>query len=152
MLTKEQLNDMLQLLEAHRDGKKIEYQSIYSDGNDRWLDIEEPLFNFANYRYRVKVKPEESNDVLQLIEVHRYRPWLIREVPTGAWIRWNECGKTEIIGRRFGSHVIVGTVDNNIIPSVPTYNICWSTDFMLRFLDYSLDRGKSWHPCGVLVS
>ncbi len=52
-------NEMIAVIAAHRDGKKIEYRNGRDNGN-RWMVIESvPLWNFGDGEYRIKPEPRE---------------------------------------------------------------------------------------------
>ena len=139
MLTTEELDYMLRVIEAYKEGKEIEYRCKNYNSclleNKRWTYVENPCFDFAHSVYRVKVKPEEP----------KYRPWLIGEVPIGALIRWIDHTQPS---RVFDVTMITGITSSWVMTPIDEF----TTPVMLECFEYSLDQGKSWQPCGVSIS
>ena len=50
-------DEMIAVIAAHRDGKKIQCQS--KDGRDNWFDTPDPVWDFAFCDYRIKPEPRE---------------------------------------------------------------------------------------------
>ena len=50
--------EMIEVIQAYADGKKIEYKALNFDYN--WEVINEPPWNFSKYSYRVKAEPLEQ--------------------------------------------------------------------------------------------
>ncbi len=50
-------NEMIEVIQAHRDGKKIQAKSILIDWHDTVLN--QPSWNFDVYDYRIKPEPRE---------------------------------------------------------------------------------------------
>ena len=50
-------DEMIAVIAAHRDGKKIQCQS--KDGRDNWFDTPDPAWYFAFCDYRIKPEPRE---------------------------------------------------------------------------------------------
>ena len=50
-------DEMIAVIQAHKDGKKIQVGSILS--NTQWQDVEIPSWDFRTCRYRVKPYPME---------------------------------------------------------------------------------------------
>lgn len=52
-------DEMIAVIQAHKNGKRIQYQDIYGS-NHAWRDvIDEPCWSFAANNYRVKPEPRE---------------------------------------------------------------------------------------------
>lgn len=46
-------DEMIAVIQAHKDGKTIEYQNPDTDATDDWNRANTPIFNFARYDYRI---------------------------------------------------------------------------------------------------
>ena len=49
-------DEMIAVIKAHKEGKKIQSQEI---GNPNWYDVQFPLWDFYNLDYRIKPEPRE---------------------------------------------------------------------------------------------
>jgi len=98
----------------------------------------EPKWN-PEYEYRIKPEP-------------KYRPWTAEEVPVGALLhRLFEPNKIT---------VILGTTSDKVILSGPAPAGSLFINDLFTYhgghngdrVEHSLDHGKTWLPCGVLIS
>lgn len=48
------IDEMIEILEAYKNGKEIE---MFDVTECKWIDVEKPLWNFANCVYRIKKYP-----------------------------------------------------------------------------------------------
>ena len=101
-------------------------------GTEKWNDFvmrqAEPCWDWNSYDYRRKPEP-------------KLRPWRTEEVPVGALHNW------------FGFvSVILAAHDNKMFflnrNGEVTYNYLDSG--AVNIGKFSLDNGKTWHPCGAL--
>lgn len=90
-----------------------------------------------------------SNNIVEPWPEPRYRPWNLDEVPVGALYRPKDKSVTvQILAVfpyndfpiRFASWVRLGGIDGDTLKSA------------LEGREHSLDGGKTWIPCGVLVT
>ena len=51
-------NEMIEVIQAHRDGKVVECQRIVSSYSE-WSRTVIPSWDFSKFRYRVKLEPAE---------------------------------------------------------------------------------------------
>ena len=49
-------DEMIAVIQAHKDGKQIEY---LLKPVDRWVEIHDPQWDFLHYDYRIKPEPRE---------------------------------------------------------------------------------------------
>lgn len=54
-MTREETKELIAVMQAYVDGKKIE---IFDESADEWIDLEYPVWNWYNNVYRIK--PESS--------------------------------------------------------------------------------------------
>lgn len=89
-MTREETNEVIKVMSAYVNGKKIQYQN--DDG--RWVDTPNPLFDWSRWEYRIKPEP-------------KYRPFKTQEEcwqemqkhqPFG-WIKGNETGEYKQVFR-----------------------------------------------------
>lgn len=129
----QEIRNKITVMEAYLAGKAIQFKSNKYD--NIWQDANSLSFNCEGYEYRIKPIP-------------RYRAWTSEEVPVGSLIRWT--------GQNDSRTVIVGL-------SHPDKDIQWLNGHSDRYIitatqdalircEHSLDQGKTWLPCGVLVS
>ena len=131
-MTREELKRHWIFIEKFKDGASIQR---YEYGG--WLDVVD--FDYTiNCNFRIKPTPKPP----------QYRPWRPEEVPVGEQVRRkdqsNEQARCMIVGvENFGL----------IYVSSPAW--IKSKFSTLEFFDewtHSLDQGKTWLPCGVLVA
>jgi hypothetical protein len=123
-------------VQAAAEGKVIQMMS----SNGTWNEYPELAFVAPPHVYRIKPEP-------------KLRPWKPEEVPVGALIRWNNLGKEVNVGLRgFDVCFIGGIYGERIVPSVQrsSIGIRWDMECLLKYIEYSLDHGKTWLPCGVV--
>lgn len=124
--TKEHLEAMLPIMEAWVKGKTIEY---FDDSTEMWVEVNHQSAHWSvDYDYRIK--PEKTP-----------RPWKMEEVPIGALIR-TKAGNCPY---------------KALIISASEYQVCFGDhtyDFDeddLNYFEHSVDGGKTWLPCGVMI-
>lgn len=74
-MTKEETKELIAVMQAYVDGKKIE---IFDESADEWIDIEYPVWNWYNNVYRIK--PESSYRPFRNVEecwkeMQKHRPF-----------------------------------------------------------------------------
>lgn len=115
----------IEVMRAYAKGKTIQLQA----GSGQWVDTDTPSWDWCRCNYRIK--PSEP----------KLRPWEPEEVPVGALIKTRE-------GRRW----TITSCDADNIYSFD-YSPChWSFRDASIHINYSLDSGKTWLPCGVYES
>ena len=56
-------DEILEIVQAHIQGKKIEYREIYLREHGRWIPADTPdLWDFRNRRYRVAPEPRKPRE------------------------------------------------------------------------------------------
>lgn len=55
-MSKSEAKEFIEIMQAYVDGKEIEYRAK----NGEWFVIENPVWNFNEVEYRVRVKPKEK--------------------------------------------------------------------------------------------
>lgn len=140
-MTPQRAKELIPIIEAIAKGKILE---IRIKPNGKWLvnsfSNHGAAFENTNYDWRIKSEA-------------KYRPWRMEEVPVGGLLRWK--------GESTNKSVIL-TIDNqedvciyffNSLSEksdrIPTYNYASTC---LKDMEYSIDFGKTWQPCGVLES
>ena len=53
-MTREEIRAAAKVMEAYADGKKVQRQDI----NGRWIDCDNPMFDWASFNYRIKTEPK----------------------------------------------------------------------------------------------
>ena len=54
-------DEMIEIIQAHKEGKEVQREAVSPAGHVSWVDDPEPSFNFNMYYYRIKpeaVEPE----------------------------------------------------------------------------------------------
>lgn len=119
------IDQMIEVLQAVKALKKIQTKGC--EGN--WIDydpIYSPVFNFGVSDYRIKPKP-------------KFRPWKAEEVPVGAIVRYK--GNSQSIRL-----LIVSSFEPRLLGSESH----WTYSDFLNSMEYSINYGATWLPCGVL--
>lgn len=49
-------DEMIAVIQAHKDGKQVQYRRL-SMGEDDWLDLPDPAWDFSCSNYRIKPEP-----------------------------------------------------------------------------------------------
>jgi hypothetical protein len=126
-LDEKQLRKHWDVIRAWLDGKTIECRL---NETHEWEVTATPLFHI-DYEYRVKPEP-------------KFRPWKAEEVPVGAVIK----DKRE---DHFCRSLILGSCarENTVQISHEEHTKYFSFQEAFDSWEYSLDQGKTWHPCGV---
>jgi hypothetical protein len=52
-------DEMIAVITAHRDGKKVEFRR---NGDDRWGVVDDPVWDFALGEYRIKPEPPKPRE------------------------------------------------------------------------------------------
>ena len=142
-----QAKEYLPFVQAAAEGKTIQIKGKHGAYKD-WTDLDNTFCNlFAStdeeVGYTYRIKPES-----------RLRPWKPEEVPVGALLRrkFNPKREAVIVGvsvSGFAPHVkLCGNLDASVsehLKDLFTYHGGHNGDMM----EYSLDNGKTWLPCGV---
>ena len=56
---------MMEVMQAYLDGKKIEFANVnYNRSDNGWYEVASPSWNWEQYDYRVKQEPREFSVVL----------------------------------------------------------------------------------------
>lgn len=66
-------DEMIAVIQAHKDGKKIEYLN-----GSNWQHTSSPLFDFCNFVYRVKPSPMEVYAVMDATDSTIIASWLFK--------------------------------------------------------------------------
>lgn len=126
-----QAKEYLPFVQAAAEGKIIQFRS---KSNDNWYDSDNLSFT-DDYCYRIKPSPT-------------YRPWKPEEVPVGALLRKKDA-------KHFDVFLITGrTMFEGIayIYAEPWFNgnEPVTSERMMQF-EHSIDNGKTWLPCFLVV-
>jgi hypothetical protein len=133
-MTRERAKELLPIIQAFAEGRTIEVSA--TKGVLGWTTFKlESQPNWLDYMdYRIKPEP-------------KLRPWKPEEVPVGALIRgmYNEIRGRLILGfhKINGNGPYICYTDNNGHITGDGIEMCFSNR------EYSLDNGKTWHPCGT---
>lgn len=135
-MTREEAKSKAEILSAYALGRLIEFKH---KADDVWyFDAEGDLdMDFVHYDYRIKPAPQPP----------KYRAWTASEVPIGAMIRAIKEAyhfRSMIIGSNDKYFKYVGDPQSEVVESNFAY--------ALNHFDHSTDGGKTWSPCGVLIS
>ena len=114
--------EMIEVIQAHKEGKKIEYRK--KGAGDTWRLIARCVWNFYEYDYRIAPKPEPP----------KYRPWKYNELPkVGTVLIQPSTYDERMVVRRTLEYVYLGDAEN-----------AWSPEDLLAQWQ-QLDGS----PCGV---
>ena len=128
-MTKQNAKEFLHLVQALADGKTIQAKAQSMAGG--WYDyLPETDFYFDLKPDQYRIKPEP-----------KLRPWRPEEVPVGALYRGKQWSKDErgLIVHSTGNVFNVGGISED-----------FTTQYAAKNGECSLDRGATWHPCGVM--
>jgi hypothetical protein len=118
--------EKIEVMQARQRGDTIERLLIHGTG--RWEEAENPIWNWANFDYRIVSAP-------------KLRAWRPEEVPMPCVLR------NKTTGHRYQVLSVVPgglfTVSGGLIPLYPFRDLVASSE-------HSIDGGKTWLPCGVL--
>lgn len=115
--------EKIAVMEAFCNGQAVEFKR---DSATQWIKVESPAWDWSSYEYRIKKAPE-------------LRAWTFNEVPVGCAIRLKMNKDIKGIILRSGNSYVTSSIGNN------QFNL----DALLDY-EYSIDFGKTWHPCGVM--
>ena len=136
-MTREEARKAAEVMLAYADGKEIEFKTNHKDGWSSLSSNNKVLFNWFVCNYRIKSAKSEP----------KLRPWKPEEVPVGAWIR----AKNEATIKYNYFTTIIGVTSTDIVMAEETFEDMFdSFEKALTTSEYSIDKGKTWHPCGVL--
>lgn len=124
-MTRERAKEMLPVLQAWAEGKTVQFEVA-----GRWVDCTDGT-TFHSGKHRIKpIKP-------------KLRPWKAEEVPVGAWIRTKGMTGyfTSIIGVCCGNEFMCA--EHEVEEMFTSFDKAFKTH------EHSLDKGKTWLPCGV---
>jgi hypothetical protein len=122
----EPVDPYAELKKAQKEGKVIQVRVKESVSD--WFTSLDPQW-YPEYEYRIKPEP-------------KYRSWTAEEVPVGAMIRDRE-----------GEHSVVWAILYVVVNKIAYgRDFFESNEWVLKTKEHSLDHGKIWLPCGVLIS
>ena len=138
-MNKDNAKQFLPLVQALADGKTIQHLC------NGWEDLESVNFSYTPETYRIKPEP-------------KLRPWKPEEVPVGAQFRLSTYKPDKVF------EIVGSGVAGNEVFSAPALFLSYREDAWVPGTYYyltdcitstgkpehSLDRGKTWQPCGVL--
>ena len=128
MTPREHSKALRHVREAWEDGKEIQYRVDPNIGNDSWHPYIGNCPDFGNTAIQWRFKPTS-----------KLRAWKPEEVPVGAITMTND-----------DSFEVLQIVGRNGIGCLLAHGCCaYSFEGMLMLRRYSIDGGKTWHPCGV---
>lgn len=118
-------DEMIAVITAHKERKQIQFKDK-STSNWETFTTYQPSWNFYTYDYRIA--PDDT-----------LRPWTANEVPLGAWVQEKSLPESK--------RLITG------VSAIRVYvNGCAvSFDYLHSTYNYSIDNGRTWHPCGVTL-
>ena len=124
---------------AWLEGKQFQVRYIHGPDKSTWVDCHwsTSFHNLELDKFDYRIKPEPKTPI--------YRPWKPEEVPVGAWIKTNTYdynGFTSIIGV---SNDEIMTMENSLEDMFITFS------YALEKNVHSIDKGKTWLPCGVEI-
>lgn len=133
-----------ELKAAQKAGKVVQRINKNWGCPSRWTDcIDDSTFGVSEYAHRIKPEP-------------CYRPWKPEEVPVGALIRRKHRPEfiCVILGATTDKHADYAILNaplrpgsNHYLSDLLTYHGGNNGDAN----EHSLDHGKTWLPCGVLI-
>jgi len=129
-MTLQRAAELLPIIKAFSDGKKIQIQTA----SNHWLDIHNPEFtDHATYR----IAPEP-----------KLKPWKPEEFPVGALLRVKN--GTDLVSSILAKSSIAITycAGNTGIRHLSANDS--SYEKLVSNLEHSTDGGKTWLPCGVM--
>lgn len=76
-MTQEEINEVIKVMSAYVNGKKIQY--LNDDG--RWVDTPNPLFDWSRWEYRIKPQPnyrpfKNAEECWQEMQKHHPFGWV----------------------------------------------------------------------------
>ena len=76
-MTQEKINEVIKVMSAYVNGKKIQY--LNDDG--RWVDTPNPLFDWSRWEYRIKSEPnyrpfKNAEECWQEMQKHHPFGWI----------------------------------------------------------------------------
>lgn len=79
-MTQEETNEVIKVMSAYVNGKKIQY--LNDDG--RWVDTPNPLFDWSRWEYRIKPEPnyrpfKNAEECWQEMQKHHPFGWIKRK-------------------------------------------------------------------------
>jgi hypothetical protein len=120
-MNQEQCKEYRPFVDAAAEGKTVQYLA----SNSEWVNL--GIVNMESCLVsRLRIKPTP-----------KLRPWKPEEVPVGAVVLHKETGSRMLIE---GTH--------NEVAFMRTGS--YSLQALLNDWLYSIDFGKTWHPCGVM--
>ena len=135
---------------VYRDGKEAHVVRIDSDNPQPILTANRNKKLFRHYADGIhqEDKRESEYDLFTVLE-RIIRTWTYDEVPNGAVIRYRGVAGLEYkIVAKSEYNVILESKSEGILgKDQKTYSIGQLTDYW----EYSLDDGKTWAVCGVVV-
>lgn len=133
---------------AWAHGKRVEaiHKTLFSE---RWTKVEPAgaecsntysagVFGDCAGKYRFRIAPEPP--------AKKWRPWTLEEVPIGALIRWKSDSNKGVRSLIVSAHETPG----GAVWICSGQKTIWNAEEAVK-LEYSIDNGKTWLPCGVEV-
>ena len=124
------INDMIEVLNAARNCKELEYRSRRTVIQNNWAPCRSPAWDFINYEYRVK--PEPKLVAFTVHDIKKDMVFIHKACQLGGYVNFVSIDKD---GIRLGTRE----------DKVSYYNL--KADFL-----YSLDEGKTWNECSKEVN
>ena len=80
-MTREEAKALLPIIQAYSEGKTIEYSAT----KDKWVELEDPRFNYNASLYRVKPEPKyrsfrTTEECFEEMKKHEPFGWVVNEV------------------------------------------------------------------------
>lgn len=136
-MNQQQAKELLPIITAFAEGKEVQY-NIGTIENPCWNIHKDLAFNSSIKYYRIK-PPEPKPPV--------YREWVEQETPIGALTRFKTKSNDSL-----DCFVILNCDSKGIYFINRAGNIeHYRYLVLLNNREHSLDNGKTWLPCGVLV-
>ena len=130
-MNRDQAKKMLPIIQAFAEGKAIQIlylQNVWTDGLEFSFEL-----NPTDYRIKpVKLRPWTQADALPLFGVA-----LLRD-------KWSPGNKE---GRCIS--LMIGCNETEAVVYNPGHQEWLTYDELLQCAEYSIDRGKTWLPCGI---
>lgn len=130
-MTREKAKELLPIINAFIEGKTIEFRNKKFNNDVWYANTDNPNLGFEDsYEYRIKPEPT-------------YRPWTAEDVIFGTQL-------TNVTAMRDGTkYLLVECTPHGVRICHRGTLIDWSE--LLKYWKFSVDNGKTWERCGVLI-
>jgi hypothetical protein len=127
----EQTKEAIKIMQAFVDGKEVIARPV---GFERWDTPISPKWNWEDFEYRIKT-------------TQTFRPWTADEVPLGCWFRAHQGNN-----RYKWKPVTIQPLGAITVPADIGHSLKLHTflEFLSIDCEHSIDKGVTWHPCGVM--